>query len=361
MYITYACSRSTYSSSRVTLLPCPLPFFTAITNTPFRTHAHTPLPFHPQEVALIGLLAYGAYIAAEVLRLSGILTLFVCGLAVSHLALPAATPAGRAATQTAFQALSYVAEVRPVLYWTVADQLRSGSAVVHDVADPLSSGRKSSMTGPARRVYIPWTMPVLPACRASSSSSLAWMLWTQSDGRCADGLSKVVSTMMPHRYGCRLHKWPGLHRQWRCWYQSWLLLAAQQIISIESGLCKSTGQGRGPWSPAVGGCLHVQHSDEKGAHSLQGTALVRPEHYDQQMQDVPVLTLNLADQDHAFCLCVTLFHGLDVATLPAGRAWWRGALVGAGAAAGAAGVTCYDRGATVAAAQCVCGRATEAS
>ena len=63
-------------------------------------------------MALIGLLAYGSYLAAEVMGLSGILTLFVCGLAVSHLALPAASAEGRLATQTAFQALSYVSEVR---------------------------------------------------------------------------------------------------------------------------------------------------------------------------------------------------------------------------------------------------------
>lgn len=40
-----------------------------------------------QEVALIGLLSYLSYLAAEVLGLSGILALFCCGAAVSHFAL----------------------------------------------------------------------------------------------------------------------------------------------------------------------------------------------------------------------------------------------------------------------------------
>ncbi len=40
-----------------------------------------------QEVALIGLLSYLSYLAAEVLGLSGILSLFCCGLTVSQFAL----------------------------------------------------------------------------------------------------------------------------------------------------------------------------------------------------------------------------------------------------------------------------------
>ncbi|EFJ51798.1 hypothetical protein VOLCADRAFT_33849, partial [Volvox carteri f. nagariensis] len=41
----------------------------------------------PQEVAVVGLLSYLAYLAAEVLGLSAILSLFCCGATVSHFAL----------------------------------------------------------------------------------------------------------------------------------------------------------------------------------------------------------------------------------------------------------------------------------
>lgn len=40
-----------------------------------------------QEVALIGLLSYLSYLMAEVMGLSGILSLFCCGIVVSHFAL----------------------------------------------------------------------------------------------------------------------------------------------------------------------------------------------------------------------------------------------------------------------------------
>jgi NhaP-type Na+/H+ or K+/H+ antiporter len=41
-----------------------------------------------QEVALVGLLSYLSYLLAEVGGLSGILSLFCCGIVVSHFALP---------------------------------------------------------------------------------------------------------------------------------------------------------------------------------------------------------------------------------------------------------------------------------
>lgn len=45
------------------------------------------LPCSLQEVALIGMTAYLAYLAGDVLGLSGILALFVCAVAISHYAL----------------------------------------------------------------------------------------------------------------------------------------------------------------------------------------------------------------------------------------------------------------------------------
>jgi len=46
------------------------------------------LPCDAQEVALVGMLSYLSYLLAEVGGLSGILSLFCCGIVVSHFALP---------------------------------------------------------------------------------------------------------------------------------------------------------------------------------------------------------------------------------------------------------------------------------
>ena len=42
---------------------------------------------HPQEVSLIGMLAYLSYLSGEYFGLSGIVTLFCCGVVISHYAL----------------------------------------------------------------------------------------------------------------------------------------------------------------------------------------------------------------------------------------------------------------------------------
>lgn len=58
-----------------------------------------------QEVAIIGLLAYLSYLLAEVLGLSGILSLFCCGIAVSQYALFSVSPAGRITVDNVFRTL----------------------------------------------------------------------------------------------------------------------------------------------------------------------------------------------------------------------------------------------------------------
>lgn len=52
------------------------------------THKCPPLLRPSQEVALVGLLSYLSYLLAEVVGLSGILSLFCCGIVVSHFVLP---------------------------------------------------------------------------------------------------------------------------------------------------------------------------------------------------------------------------------------------------------------------------------
>ena len=55
-----------------------------------------------QEVALIGMTAYLSYLAGDVFGMSGILSLFVCAVAISHYALNNISGAGvRACNQGA--------------------------------------------------------------------------------------------------------------------------------------------------------------------------------------------------------------------------------------------------------------------
>ena len=46
-----------------------------------------------QEVALIGMLAYLSYLCGELLGISGIVSLFCCGVVTSHYVRPARPPA----------------------------------------------------------------------------------------------------------------------------------------------------------------------------------------------------------------------------------------------------------------------------
>lgn len=63
-----------------------------------------------QEVALIGMTAYLAYLAGDVFGLSGILAIFVCAVAISHYALHNISAESRTTTIYAFHTLSYISE-----------------------------------------------------------------------------------------------------------------------------------------------------------------------------------------------------------------------------------------------------------
>jgi NhaP-type Na+/H+ or K+/H+ antiporter len=63
-----------------------------------------------QEMAVIALLSYLSYLLADVSGLSAILSLFVCGVVVSHYALHNVSPEGRHATMAGFKTASYLAE-----------------------------------------------------------------------------------------------------------------------------------------------------------------------------------------------------------------------------------------------------------
>ncbi|KNA07400.1 hypothetical protein SOVF_172210 [Spinacia oleracea] len=69
-----------------------------------------------REVALMMLMAYLSYMLAELFYLSGILTVFFCGIVMSHYTWHNVTESSRVTTKHAFATLSFVAEVFLFLY-----------------------------------------------------------------------------------------------------------------------------------------------------------------------------------------------------------------------------------------------------
>ncbi|XP_057965163.1 sodium/hydrogen exchanger 1-like [Malania oleifera] len=69
-----------------------------------------------REVALMILMAYLSYMMAELFYLSGILTVFFCGIVMSHYTWHNVTESSRITTKHAFATLSFVAEIFIFLY-----------------------------------------------------------------------------------------------------------------------------------------------------------------------------------------------------------------------------------------------------
>eukprot|EP00850_Spirogloea_muscicola_P011132 SM000068S20564 [mRNA] locus=s68:119990:125089:- [translate_table: standard] len=69
-----------------------------------------------REIALMTLMAYLSYVFAELLELSGILTVFFCGIVMSHYAWHNVTEASRVTSKHAFATMSYIAETFIFLY-----------------------------------------------------------------------------------------------------------------------------------------------------------------------------------------------------------------------------------------------------
>ncbi|XP_057963484.1 sodium/hydrogen exchanger 2 [Malania oleifera] len=69
-----------------------------------------------REVALMMLMAYLSYILAEMFYLSGILTVFFCGIVMSHYTWHNVTESSRVTTKHAFATLSFVCEIFIFLY-----------------------------------------------------------------------------------------------------------------------------------------------------------------------------------------------------------------------------------------------------
>ncbi|XP_048325285.2 sodium/hydrogen exchanger 1 isoform X2 [Ziziphus jujuba] len=69
-----------------------------------------------REVALMMLMAYLSYMLAELLNLSGILTIFFCGIVMSHYTWHNITQSSRITTKHAFATISFIAETFIFLY-----------------------------------------------------------------------------------------------------------------------------------------------------------------------------------------------------------------------------------------------------
>ncbi|OAY55678.2 sodium/hydrogen exchanger 4 [Manihot esculenta] len=69
-----------------------------------------------REISLMVLMAYLSYMLAELLDLSGILTVFFCGILMSHYAWHNVTESSRITTRHVFAMMSYVAETFIFLY-----------------------------------------------------------------------------------------------------------------------------------------------------------------------------------------------------------------------------------------------------
>ncbi|XP_008227059.1 PREDICTED: sodium/hydrogen exchanger 4 [Prunus mume] len=69
-----------------------------------------------REISLMVLLAYLSYMVAELLDLSGILTIFFCGILMSHYAWHNVTESSRITTRNVFAMMSFIAETFIFLY-----------------------------------------------------------------------------------------------------------------------------------------------------------------------------------------------------------------------------------------------------
>ncbi|CAK7348238.1 unnamed protein product [Dovyalis caffra] len=69
-----------------------------------------------REVALMILMAYLSYVMAELFNLSGILTVFFCGILMSHYTWHNVTESSRVTTKHAFATMSFISEIFIFLY-----------------------------------------------------------------------------------------------------------------------------------------------------------------------------------------------------------------------------------------------------
>ncbi|KAJ1697176.1 hypothetical protein LUZ63_005688 [Rhynchospora breviuscula] len=111
-----------------------------------------------REVALMMLMAYLSYMLAELLDLSGILTVFFCGIVMSHYTWHNVTESSRVTTKHAFATLSFIAETFLFLYvgmdaldiekWTLASDSPANSVGVSAILVSLVLAGRAAFVFP---------------------------------------------------------------------------------------------------------------------------------------------------------------------------------------------------------------------
>jgi NhaP-type Na+/H+ or K+/H+ antiporter len=89
------------------------------------TITHTP---KQQELSVIALLSYASYLLADICGLSAILSLFVCGVVVSHYALHNVSTEGRMVTLSSCKTAAHIAEGVTFIYVVRAPMLHQWGA-----------------------------------------------------------------------------------------------------------------------------------------------------------------------------------------------------------------------------------------
>jgi len=124
------------------------------------------------ELSLVTLLAYTAYVIAEIAGLSGVMSLFLCGICMKHYAWYSLSESGKTATHATFQTMAFLAEnfvfvyiginvfsFSPSLQWDPA--LIAWSMLLILIARALNIVPLSFIANIRRKVKVGWKMQVM--------------------------------------------------------------------------------------------------------------------------------------------------------------------------------------------------------
>ncbi|KAJ6343611.1 hypothetical protein OIU76_005369 [Salix suchowensis] len=128
-----------------------------------------------REVALMILMAYLSYIMAELFDLSGILTVFFCGILMSHYTWHNVTESSRVTTKHAFATMSLISEIFIFLYVGM-DALDIEKWTIVSKSPGKSIGSQSDKIGFKQQIVIWWA----GLMRGAVSMALAYTQFTRS-------------------------------------------------------------------------------------------------------------------------------------------------------------------------------------
>ncbi|OWM74126.1 sodium/hydrogen exchanger 2-like isoform X1 [Punica granatum] len=172
-----------------------------------------------REVALMMLMAYFSYMLAELCNLSAILTVFFCGIVMSHYTWHNVTESSRVTTKHTFATLSFVAEIFIFLYvgmdaldierWKLVSDSPAKSVKLSSIllglvllgraafVFPLSF--LSNLTKKSKYDKIDWKQQITiwwaGLMRGAVSMALAYNKFTQSDAKLRKNAFMITSTI----------------------------------------------------------------------------------------------------------------------------------------------------------------------